>query len=886
MSEPDADVKAILDSWDLAKVRERPLRAERQWRRKVQLEESAIEDGEDPPSLYSGRPGRDILPFPASSRGNLFTPDRRERRGSWGIDPVLNTKPRPVIAYPLEGEQLEKLAQNASRRSLPRREPVPDRHVRTGSFGIDPIETRRACCYGIGGRHMSSCVHAVLSRPADPFTQAGIRRAMASEPGTNSLGLPSFRPYIYQPLQGTRSIRLIKVLGFGQDGLNKLIIRCTIESHELDSIPPFQALSYTWACPMYQELSGTSSAPGQKEDALHGEEIELDGSSCAISGNLFDALSWLAETKMQEYIWADAICIDQGNMKEKAIQISLMGDIYPGAKNVIIWLGKESSDLFDFSATRKTLSKALSNLDTKEDAAIQNPLDPAFLNKIGIESAEEWIEMWQKYFRFFQRRRWFRRAWIVQEVALARDLTFQCGEKTLLWKDVYQLGLLLRDSGWRHSLAEGMNSNPRGGIGDEADRLLEYRDQVLNGGPRDPKFAKMFADANGAGSDLELWFSYLQYMIQEIRRYQASNMKDKIYAVLGLVKGFLPPGSVEHITPDYSLPLEDIYTSVTMSILIELPILSCLSYIGNRPSELGGLRLPSWVPDYRAALGRVPLIHLGNHTCFNASRIDLATPAPRRFRGHTLEIRGRLVDTVLDFSIPLSEMRSTCYVIRCIDMCLKLSKIYRTGQDRVEVIWRTLIADTTERPPIRHPAPAEYGDHFHDWMLTLMVHWFMDWEHQTKSRESHMDTLEQLSDSSSSYVLPTRPELEDSFKQALEATESIDFDPIWGRPSREEVRDKILQQFVSPHVRSSQGFYLFDRAAKDVRSNRRLFRTREGYVGLAPDHVEYGDRLYILDGARVPFLLRGNRLVGEAYVHGLMHGELAIDDDATSVRIV
>ncbi|PVH89978.1 hypothetical protein DL98DRAFT_508199 [Cadophora sp. DSE1049] len=433
-----------------------------------------------------------------------------------------------------------------------------------------------------------------------------------------------------------------------------------------------------------------------------------------------------------------------------------------------------------------------------------------------------------------------------------------------------------------------MNSNPGGGIGDEADRLLEYRDQVLNGGPNDPKFASMFAAANGASSGLELWFSYLQYMIQEIRRYQASNMKDKIYAVLGLVKGFLPKDSAEHITPDYSLPLEDIYTSVTMSILIELPILSCLSYIGSKTSGMTALKLPSWVPDYRTALGRVPLIHLGKHTNFNASSIDSAKPAIRRFRGHTLELQGRLVDTVIDYSIPLNDMRSTCYVIRCIDMCLKLSNIYRTGEDRVEVLWRALIADTTERPPIQHPAPAEYSDHFHDWMLTLMVRWFVDWEHQPNSRQSQIDTIEQLAAISSSSALPTRGELEDSFRMALEAIDSTRSDPpLLYRPlSKVNERNKILQQFVSPHVRSSKGYYLFDRAAKDVRSNRRLFRTREGYVGLAPVDVEYGDALYILDGARVPFLLRGNRLVGEAYVHGIMHGELPIGDDMTSVQVV
>lgn len=100
-----------------------------------------------------------------------------------------------------------------------------------------------------------------------------------------------------------------------------------------------------------------------------------------------------------------------------------------------------------------------------------------------------------------------------------------------------------------------------------------------------------------------------------------------------------------------------------------------------------------------------------------------------------------------------------------------------------------------------------------------------------------------------------------------------------------------MQQFVPPHLRSSRGFYLFDRATREVRSNRRLFRTRTGYVGLASDNVSYGDKLYILDGARAPFLLTalvrgGTHLVGEAYVHEIMHGELAIDDDPTSVKIV
>ena len=65
---------------------------------------------------------------------------------------------------------------------------------------------------------------------------------------------------------------------------------------------------------------------------------------------------------------------------------------------------------------------------------------------------------------------------------------------------------------------------------------------------------------------------------------------------------------------------------------------------------------------------------------------------------------------------------------------------------------------------------------------------------------------------------------------------------------------------------------------RDVKSGRRLFRTGKGYLGMGSVSVETGDRVWVLKGANVPFVLRlvGNgryRVVGEAYVHGVMRGE-------------
>ena len=41
-------------------------------------------------------------------------------------------------------------------------------------------------------------------------------------------------------------------------------------------------------------------------------------------------------------LWIDQICIDQGSTAEKGDQVAIMGEIYRGASEVLIWLGPAS----------------------------------------------------------------------------------------------------------------------------------------------------------------------------------------------------------------------------------------------------------------------------------------------------------------------------------------------------------------------------------------------------------------------------------------------------------------------------------------------------------------------------------------------------------------
>ena len=59
----------------------------------------------------------------------------------------------------------------------------------------------------------------------------------------------------------------------------------------------------------------------------------------------------------------------------------------------------------------------------------------------------------------------------------------------------------------------------------------------------------------------------------------------------------------------------------------------------------------------------------------------------------------------------------------------------------------------------------------------------------------------------------------------------------------------------------------------------RLFTSSQGYLGLAPHGSKEGDWIFVVLGADIPYVLRpgadgSHELIGEAYVQGIMDGEV------------
>jgi hypothetical protein len=66
--------------------------------------------------------------------------------------------------------------------------------------------------------------------------------------------------------------------------------------------------------------------------------------SYPITQNLYVALQRLRSPNQYPYLWIDALCINQHNLKERSMQGQNMLSIYKKAATVLVWLGECEQD--------------------------------------------------------------------------------------------------------------------------------------------------------------------------------------------------------------------------------------------------------------------------------------------------------------------------------------------------------------------------------------------------------------------------------------------------------------------------------------------------------------------------------------------------------------
>jgi hypothetical protein len=183
-------------------------------------------------------------------------------------------------------------------------------------------------------------------------------------------------------------------------------------------------------------------------------------------------------------------------------------------------------------------------------------------------------------------------------------------------------------------------------------------------------------------------------------------------------------------------------------------------------------------------------------------------------------------------------------------------------RSRFDIFWRTLLADTYGG---QHPAPASFAHTYFDYMTRALARIFVFDEAHDPNR--HLNP-----------ILPRR-----WIELTLACQAILKYEPSGHPFCVEEFEDQLAAAIerelaTGPDPNYWTLFSGYEQELRYTQNARRLFVTQEGYFGCGAQTLAVDDEVWILGGADTPMVLRklpsgGYRLIGEAYVHGVMHGE-------------
>jgi len=364
----------------------------------------------------------------------------------------------------------------------------------------------------------------------------------------------------------------------------------------------FSALSYVWG---QSDKDRSDITIRYERTARQYLTSKLSGSSGSptythsIGSSLSRALRHLRQKYGRIIIWTDALCINQNDNVEKSWQVPLMKSIYSKANEVHAWLGPQydadanliSNINVAFSLANTVWELAKKTKHAGNLVAENDWLEACFTVASPHQSSDQAQRAWTEFsaelrrialsnssirdglasFKALSKNDYWARMWILQETGRASRLTFHYGLQHLSHRRVL-LAL---------GLANSLRNIPESS-------LITVQ---LNG--FDTRFLGCLTARTTCAQKRSLRDVLEGAYFSPPPLHQASNIKDLIYARLGLAD------NPEEIQVDYRLSIAEVFTAASHFLLIKGFMAPLVTFKPYRFQQwLSNDTLPSWAYDW------------------------------------------------------------------------------------------------------------------------------------------------------------------------------------------------------------------------------------------------------------------------------------------------
>ncbi|KAH8658305.1 heterokaryon incompatibility protein-domain-containing protein [Xylariales sp. PMI_506] len=435
-------------------------------------------------------------------------------------------------------------------------------------------------------------------------------------------------------------------------------IVCSCETVSLLDDPDYEALSYVWG------------------DASSQDTITFGGSTVSVTANLAAALSHLRLADQPRLLWIDALCINQSSPDEKSQQVLMMGDIYKGARPVLVWLGEA---------------------DAQSSACFESILEFASQDDMPWEKKND---LFSFYFDLVEKR-WFSRVWTIQELVLAtHDPLVGCGNQWIPWNtlaSVWQRLAIEAFTDMDMVIARQPGCDKPSDLGEPLVRTTATRLDLLH---------DLRTVVRSKGGET------LRDLLLRTVTADATNPRDRIYSLLGMMH----PEDRKHISVNYRYSVGQVFACAVAHLGSKNQATFFLSGV-TLSGDSGDASCPSWVPRFGSRALLTP-------TSYHPPGIGVSGVGSECVNGvvdpdlRTFRVRGMYVDTVharIDFRGSrcldrLAEVELMAIAAQQIAASHSHHRPYLRDFKSREPLWRTLIANKAYTGAERQMAPeADYA---------------------------------------------------------------------------------------------------------------------------------------------------------------------------------
>ncbi|KAJ9157883.1 hypothetical protein NKR23_g269 [Pleurostoma richardsiae] len=612
---------------------------------------------------------------------------------------------------------------------------------------------------------------------------------------------------IYRPL--SLSQNEIRILVINDTDDFEAPLQCQLEYSALGARRPYKALSYCWGDPTQQE------------------RIFVSGAHVWVTASLAEALRVLRQRGVRR-IWADAICINQSDLEERSQQVLKMNAIYRSADTVIAWLGY--SGPMHHAETARVGERAawMSRSLAQYTSVRKREIDPRRASRWPFSYLNGLPEHNWAAFKALLENRYWTRAWIIQEFAMAVRLE-------ILWN-----GRVFPEA----TLAAAVKVCAR------FRSVVKAAQVVSESSCRHIRQLCKFRESQRDFTPIRLLRA-----LQMSHRAQSTDPRDKVFAILALTYD----GPTVLPTPSYILSQEELNLEATLTLI---RLTNSLDYVLLRRSPP-----TSWVVEWfngnTWSSKRIVSYLLGQSRCLLARTGYLGSTVSPTWRAS-------------DDTKPYFEKSETGLFVRgnivgAIERCTTTAYPEDTAAPR------------PPRPPPDQPAETmlrarpRLGAVYATNALYFCLGMVMEpdpkaWDDPKRGRDFYKQ-LGTLIHNHKELSLTRQDRrflqwLKQSKNAALRLNQSDTLRSLLGQ---------VQPRFWSGRIKDNRDWVKI--AWNTLRLGFRLCVMNTGHIGWVTRHARLGDKIAVIHGCSVPAVLRAvegssaYQIVGHGIIYNLMEGE-------------